>query len=87
MKYYYVRDLLIYAKGEGHTTGNYLFIDGEWKPDTEHIVADRLVGYDSYEDDDSPYKMGSTSIMDDLMPLSLSDLPPEIRKLETDESK
>ena len=69
MKYYYIKDLNLLAKGEG-LYNNYIFKSGEWMLDTENIVSDRLMGYDPYEDDDSPYKIGNTSIMDEIKEIS-----------------
>ena len=37
-----------------------------WVPDTGHEISDRLMGYDKYEPDDSPYKMFNQSIMDEI---------------------
>lgn len=62
VQYYYVKDENIFAKGIG-LSENYLYKNGEWVEDHEHIVSDRLMGYDPYEDDDSPYKIGNTEIM------------------------
>ena len=36
----------------------------------ENIVSDRIMGYDPFEDDDSPYKIGNSSIMDELERIS-----------------
>ena len=69
MKYYYIRDLSLFAKGDG-LIQNYIFKNGEWVIDNDHIVSDRLMGYDPYEDDDSPYKIGNISIMDEIEEIS-----------------
>ena len=69
MKYYYIKDLSLFAKGEG-THKYYIYKDGEWVLDTERIVSDRLMGYDPYEDDDSPYKIGNTAIMNNIEEIS-----------------
>jgi len=37
-----------------------------WKPDTYCCIMDRLVGYDPFEPEDSPYRIGSTSVMDEI---------------------
>lgn len=49
---------------------DYLFREGKWIPDTDHLIMDRLVGYDAYEPEDSYYKMGNMSIMDELDEIS-----------------
>ena len=69
MKYYYIKDLSLYAKDEG-LCRKYILKNGEWVIDNDNIVSDRLMGYDPYEEDDSPYKIGNTSIMDELEEIS-----------------
>ena len=49
---------------------DYLFKNGEWVPDTEWAIQDRLVGYDSTEPPGSPYGFGSMSIMDEIEEIS-----------------
>ncbi len=68
IKYYYVEDLRLLGKSEGDTY--YVFIDAEWVPDEWHYIMDRLIGYDPYEDDDSPYKIGNTEVMDEIEEIS-----------------
>ncbi len=68
MKYYYIRDLNCFARGAGFD--NYIYKNGKWEPDRDHLVSDRLVGYDTYEDDDSPYKIGNTEIMDEIVEIT-----------------
>ena len=47
--------------------GNYfLYKEGEWHLDTECAVMDRLLGYDPSEPPGSPYRIGNTSIMDEI---------------------
>lgn len=48
----------------------YIYKDGEWIIDKEMIVFGKLIGYDPYEPDDSPYKIGSTSVMDQIEEIS-----------------
>lgn len=64
IKYYYLRDLDCFAKGDG--ANNFIFQNGEWQPDTQNSVFDRLMGYDPYEEADSPYKIGNLSVMDQI---------------------
>jgi hypothetical protein len=56
--------------GKKDSTGWYLFVDGRWQKDNEHVITDHLYGYDPYEPDDSPYKMFNMSIMDDIQEIS-----------------
>ncbi|MCR5778912.1 MAG: hypothetical protein K6G84_16085 [Lachnospiraceae bacterium] len=64
-KYYFIKDLQLFAKGMG-TYANYIYKDGIWSRDKDNFVSDRVMGYDPYEDDDSPYKIGNTSIMNEI---------------------
>ena len=34
--------------------------------DTKYVIMDRLLGFDESEPLDSPYRMGSTSVMDEI---------------------
>ncbi len=69
LKYYFIKDLSLFAKGEG-IYKNYIYVNDEWLLDKDHIVSNRLIGYDPYEDDDSPFKIGNTSIMDNIEVIS-----------------
>lgn len=42
---------------------DYLFRNGKWIKDEDCIIMDHLVGFDSSEPDDSPYRFGSTSVL------------------------
>nr|WP_314460710.1 hypothetical protein [uncultured Clostridium sp.] len=67
--YYRIKDLNLLGKEEDCTS--YLFKpDKGWIVDNDHILMDRLMGYDESEPDDSPYKIGNTSILDLLEELS-----------------
>ena len=44
----------------------FIFENGEWKVDTEHLIMDKLAGYNPYEPPGSPYGIGNTSIMDEI---------------------
>jgi len=52
------------------STGDYIFKDGNWEPDTTNMIWDRLMGYDPTEDSDSPYAMGNSSIMEEIEEIS-----------------
>ena len=74
-RYFYIKDENKYGKRENGA--DYIFCDGKWITDSEHLISDRLIGYDQYEDDDSPYKIGNTSIIDQIKEISEK----EIRKI------
>jgi len=42
---------------------DYLFREGKWFKDEGHVIMDHLVGYDASEPEDSPYRIGSTSVL------------------------
>ena len=65
--YYLIRDKIV-GKRENCDAcyRDYLFRDGRWEPDDKSVIMDHLMGYDPYEPDDSPYKVGSTSVMDEM---------------------
>ncbi|MBO7677358.1 MAG: AAA family ATPase [Erysipelotrichaceae bacterium] len=44
----------------------YLYKDGKWLEDSDLYILGKLNGYDPYEPDESPYKWGSTSVMDEI---------------------
>lgn len=62
--YYLVRKRMV-AKREAcrNRHNDYLFINGRWIPDKDHVIMDHLVGYDPCEPEDSPYRIGSTSVL------------------------
>ena len=41
----------------------YIFRNGQWEPDENSIIMDRLVGYDPSEPPGSPYGFGNGSVM------------------------
>ena len=68
MKYYLLKDSGLVAKGdEWHY---WIYYDYEWHKDTESIVRGKLIGYDPSEPADSPYAIGSTSIMNEIEQIS-----------------
>lgn len=62
--YYHIKDLECFARGVNFD--NEIYKDGKWEPDINNLVSDRLMGYDPSEDDDSPYKIGNTEIMEEI---------------------
>ena len=61
--YYLIRETLL---GKRDQAGDHLYGEGAWKPDVRNVIRDHLIGYDPYEPDDSPYKTGNLSIMDEI---------------------
>ncbi len=68
MNYYLLKDSGLVAKGFGCT--HWIYYDFSWHKDIESIVSDKLFGYDPSEPADSPYGIGSTSIMDEIGQIS-----------------
>ncbi len=66
--YYRIIDKGLIGKYENGR--HYLEKNGKWVEDSEMVIADRLIGYDHFEDDDSPYVIGNTSIMDSIEEIS-----------------
>ncbi len=67
--YYYLKDEHLFAKRDSHFQ-DFIFRDGEWQQDMDCLVSDKLLGYDQYEDDDSPYGFGSTSVMNEIVEIT-----------------
>ena len=67
VKFYLLYDHLLGKEEDGKY---YLFKDKKWIPDSESVIMDHLVGYDSSEPEDSPYVTGCTSIMDEIQEIS-----------------
>lgn len=61
--YYHIMDLNRIGKSEDHTPYIYDLKKG-WVEDSANVLMDRIMGYDETEPDDSPYKIGNSSIMD-----------------------
>ena len=63
-KYYWIDHLHVLGKAEKYRY--YVFRNGTWVPDEAFLIQDRLIGFDPYEDADSPYRTGNTEIMDEI---------------------
>ena len=48
---------------EGDCSRDYLFREGKWVDDADHVIMDHLMGYDPTEPEGSPYRFGSTSVL------------------------
>lgn len=60
--YFWMTDLKKFGKYD--EKNYYILINGKWESDTGYIILGKLIGYDKFEPDDSPYAVGSTSVMD-----------------------
>ncbi len=79
MRYYYIKDLSLFAKGEGRNY-NFIYQNGKWLPDTKNYVSDRIMGYDPDEDEDSPYKIGNSSIMNEIEEITEEEFEKRIKQ-------
>ncbi|MBQ9891512.1 MAG: hypothetical protein IJM39_08895 [Firmicutes bacterium] len=64
-RYYLIYDRIV-GKREIYSdrhSDNWLFKNGKWVPDTGFVIMDHLIGYDSSEPEDSPYRIGSTDVL------------------------
>lgn len=61
--YYHIKDLNMVAKEDEFVP--YVYEPGKgWVVDKDHILMDRLMGYDNTEPADSPYRIGNTSMLE-----------------------
>ncbi len=65
--YYLIRKRIL-GKKEGDNY--FLFKDAEWVNDEKNVIRDRLMGYDPFEPEDSPYAIGSTCVTDGIEEIS-----------------
>ena len=49
---------------------DYLFKSGKWVEDDEYVIPDHLIGFDPTEPEDSPYRIGSTSVFMEMEEIS-----------------
>ncbi len=68
---YYLLWNRVLGKQDGN--GDFLYKDGEWVPDDDHRIQDRLVGFDSTEPEGSPYSFMNMSIMDEIEEITEQD--------------
>ncbi|MBR2749984.1 MAG: hypothetical protein IKD90_02480 [Clostridiales bacterium] len=71
IKYYLIRGKTLAKREEGYNC--FLFNDGKWDWDEKNVLLDRLVGYDPDEPDDSPYKTGSSCVMNEIEELTFEE--------------
>ena len=58
--YYRIREQSLGKKEDGKY---FLFQNAKWVPDENHVITDLLVGFDPSEPEDSPYRIGNTSVL------------------------
>ena len=71
VKYY--RIIPLNRIGRKTESGYELYRNGQWEQDREHLISDRLMGYDPSEPPDSPYGIGNTEIMREIEEISLEE--------------
>ena len=76
-EYYLIRERILGKNENGQYS---LFKNGTWQPDTEHLIMDTLMGYDPYEEPDSPYGIGNTSIMEEIETISAEEAKAFLRR-------
>ena len=72
VEYYLILDYIV-GKREENEEGykeDYIYRDGKWERDEELMIMDRLMGFDRTESPDSPYRIGNTSVMDEIREIS-----------------
>ena len=64
-RYYLIYGRLIGKREqcEDRRCKEWLYKDGQWVPDKNYVIMDHLVGFDPSEPPDSPYRIGSTSVL------------------------
>ena len=67
-KYFFIEHMNVLGKEEGGE--HYIFREGTWEPDTGCCIMYRLMGYDPFEPEDSPYRTGSLSVMDEIVEIN-----------------
>lgn len=67
VQYYLIWDRIVGKRDAGE---DYIFRHGQWEPDKDWLIMDRLVGYDPSEPPDSPYGIGNGSVMAEMEEIS-----------------
>ena len=79
--YYLIYDCVIAKRDmEADYDRDYIFREGKWVEDSDHVVMDHLVGYDPSEPEDSPYRFGSTSVLMEMDEISFEQAAPIINQ-------
>ena len=69
----YYRIIPLNRIGRKTASGYELYQNRQWEKDREHLISDRLMGYDPSEPPDSPYGIGNTEIMREIEEISLEE--------------
>ena len=69
----YYRIIPLNLIGRKTESGYELYRNGQWEQDKEHLISDRLMGYDPSEPPGSPYGIGNTEIMREIETISLEE--------------
>lgn len=75
----YYRIIPLNRIGRKTESGYELYRNGQWEQDTEHLISDRLIGYDPSEPPGSPYGIGNTEIMREIEEISPEEAEKYIR--------
>ena len=76
-EYYFIEDKYL-GKYEGHIF--YLLKEEGWSEDKDRYIIGKLIGYDA-SDDDTPYAIGNTEIMDQIQEISKEEANERLVKL------
>ena len=75
----YYRIIPLNQIGRKTESGYELYRNGQWVQDEEHLISDRLIGYDPSEPPGSPYGIGNTEIMREIEEISPEEAEKYIR--------
>lgn len=78
--FYLINDRIIGKKENG---SYYIYSAGNWVPDDDWMILDRLMGYDPSEPSDSPYGIGNTDIMDEIETITYEEAMEHIENEKT----
>ena len=67
--YYLIKNIIV-GKRECNGERDYLFECGRWLTDAGSVISDHLVGFDTSEPEESPYRFGNTSVMMEMKEIS-----------------
>lgn len=70
--------------GKEDDDGDWLYQNGVWEKDTNWEISDRLIGFDASEPEDSPYRIGCSSVMDEICEITKEEAEAIIRSQQAD---
>ena len=62
-RYYLILGCIVGKEDNGDY---YIHRQGHWVEDSDYMIMDRLIGYDSSEPPESPYGIGNSDVMDEI---------------------